>query len=215
MALLSFYKKDHAMLHKTGIILFLFFAPLLMSYAALADGPQDARQVVDGVGKQVLTIVNGGGAEVEKQQQLRQMFTDNVDIDWMAKFVLGRGWQHASEAQRTRYTQSYRQYLLARYTSNFADYAGSNYTITDARSEADGQYTVNMQVSAPRAGQQDTQAGYRLRQANGQFKIVDIIIEGVSLLATQRSEFASVQQQKGMDGLIAAIEAKTQAKGKR
>ena len=117
----------------------------------------------------------------------------------------------ATQEQRDHYLQVYKDYLLARYTSNFADYTGSKYTITDAKDEGNGQFSVSMQIKAPKQSQ-DTLAGYRLRaNDNGQFKIIDIIIEGVSLITTQRSEFSSVVQQKGMDGLIQAIESKRQA----
>jgi len=180
----------------------------------MAAGGDDARQFVDGVGKHVLDVLNGNGSKDQKQAQLRQMFSDNVDMDWMGQFVMGRGWQQATPDQRSRYMQAYKQYLLARYTTNFADYTGSKYTITDVKDEGDGQFTVNMQIKTANQQQQDTLAGYRLRNAgNGQFKIVDIIIEGVSLITTQRSDFASVLQQKGVDGLISAVEAKTKAEG--
>ncbi len=65
-----------------------------------------------------------------------------------------------------------------------------------------------MQIKTPNQTE-NTKAGYRLRpeKSNG-FKIVDIIVEGVSLVITQRSEFGSVIKQKGMDGLITTIENK-------
>lgn len=186
--------------------------PFAASNASAASA-DDARQHVDSVGKKVLEVVNGSAAEAQKQQQLRQLFTDNVDIDWMGRFVLGAAWSKATEDQRTRYLQAYREYLLARYTTNFADYAGSNYTITGAKNESEGQFTVSMQVKSPNASQQDTLAGYRVRAADGGgLKIVDIIIEGVSLITTQRSEFASVVQKDGMDKLITQLQGKTQSK---
>lgn len=172
-----------------------------------ADTAQEAQQFVDEVGKKVVEAVNE-----KSQQKLRQLFLDNVDVDWMGKFVLGHAWQQASEGQRGRYMQAYRDYLLARYTTNFADYAGSDYTITGAKSDANGQFIVSMQVKSPQAKDQETQAGYRVQAANGPFKIVDIIIEGVSLITTERSEFAAVVQKDGMEKLIEQLKAKTQAK---
>ncbi|MBV8939280.1 MAG: ABC transporter substrate-binding protein [Alphaproteobacteria bacterium] len=201
------------MLRAVFMAMFLPLVILAGAERALAAGEDDARQFVDAVGKQVLQVINSGGGEAQKKQQLQQLFAGSVDIDWMAKFVLGKGWGQATEEQRQRYMQVYRQYLLTRYTANFADYTGSNYNITGVRSEGDGQYTVSMQIKSPRAQQQETEAGYRVHAVGGQFKIIDIIIESVSLITTQRSEFASVLQQKGMDGLISAIEGKIKAEG--
>ncbi len=173
-----------------------------------AAGTQDARQFVDNTGKAVLAVLNGSAPQQEKRQQLRKLFTGHVDMDWMGRFVLGQGWTKATEKQREQYLQAYRDYMLARYTTNFSDYAGSNYTITDAKSEANGQFTVGMQVNSPNAAEQETQAGYRVRAENGGFKIIDIIIEGVSLITTQRSEFASVIQREGIDALITQLRSK-------
>jgi phospholipid transport system substrate-binding protein len=181
-------------------------------FAGNAVAAMDARQYVDSVSKEVLGVVNGSLPDNQKQERLQQLFSSNVDIDWMAKFVLGHAWQQASEEQRSRYLKSYRNYLLARYTTNFQEYAGSDYAITDVKSEGGGKYFIGMQVKSPNAKDEDIQAGYRLREDGaGKFLITDIMVEGVSMITTQRSEFGSVFQQKGMDGLVAAIEAKTQS----
>lgn len=187
-------------------------AALLMNIsAAYAQTPEAARQYVDTVGRQVLGIVNGQDAETARQQQLRQLFTQNVDMEWMGRFVLGPAWAQANEDQRARYMDAYRNYLLARYTRNFSDYAGSQYVVTGVKNEGEGQYTVGMKVNSPNASEKETIAGYRLRPEGEAFKIVDIIVEGVSLITTQRSEFAAVVQRNGMDGLIRQLQSKTRA----
>ena len=201
------------MLRNAVMMMVLCAAMTAMSAGARAATAEDARQFVDNMGKRVLSVMNGPGDHDSKQKALRQMFSNNVDINWMGRFVIGRGWQQASAAQRNQYLNAYRQYLLARYTSNFADYTGSKYTITGVRDDGNGQFTVNMQIKTPDSNgqQQNTLAGYRVRASeDGQFRIVDIIIEGVSLLTTQRADFSSVLQQQGVSGLISAIENKTQ-----
>ncbi len=193
------------MSRKSITLLFL----LIVSFWSGAAAAADAKNFVDTVGQKVLAIVNGAGGESARRQQLQQMFRANVDMDWMGQFVLGHSWNEASQTQRDHYLEAYRKYLLARYTTRFADYTGAKYDITGVKEEANGQYTVSMQIKTP-DGDQNTQAGYRLRPEGGSFKIIDIIVEGISQITTQRSEFASVIQQKGIDGLIAAIEAKAQ-----
>lgn len=180
---------------------------LLLPFNAFAAGADEARQFVDDTGKKVLAIMNSSGAD--KQQQLRQTFSENVDMDWMAQFVLGQGWAQATEDQRSRYLSAYREYLLTRYTTNFSDYAGSKYTITGSKPVADDQFVVSMSINAPKADNTQVQAGYRVRSAaGGSPKIIDIIVEGVSLITTQRSEFASVLKNGGIDKLITQLQAK-------
>jgi len=183
---------------------------VLVSANSYAAGPDDARRFVDEVGKKVLASVNSNAPEEQKKQQLRQMFSENVDMEWMGKFVLANGLAQATDDQKTRYLSAYKKYLLSRYTNNFSTYTGSDYTINDVKPVAEGQYTVGMAVKAPKAGQPDIQAGYRVRiSENGQYKIIDIIIEGVSLITSQRSEFASALQKGGLDRLIEQLKAKT------
>lgn len=197
-----------------------FIAPILLlaslvsfTVGVLAAGTTgDARQFVDGVGKRVLSIINSNGNDATKKQKLRTMFEQYVDIPWMGRFVLGHYWQQASTQERGQYLQAYRSYLLARYTNNFANYNGSKYTISGVDDEGNGEFNVSMKIKTPEASQ-DTLAGYRLIYKNGQFKIHDIIIEGVSLITTQRSEFSSVVQRKGLQGLIHDIENKTNVVG--
>lgn len=182
----------------------------MISTNAVAAGAEEAKQFVDEIGKKVIGVIDGSGSSSEKQSKLQSIFTENVDLDWMAQFVLGRAWQSATPEQQQSYKTYYKDYVLARYTSRFQDYTGAKYTITDAKSKEAGQFTVNMQIKAPEQSQK-TLAGYRLREDSGQFKIIDIIIEGVSMITTQRSEFGAVLEQKGMDGLIEELKGKASA----
>jgi phospholipid transport system substrate-binding protein len=190
---------------------FIFILALLVTLPAVTDAwaasAADARRFADEVGKKALAIVNGGSSEA----QLQELFAEHVDIPWMGQFVLGAAWQQATPDQRQRYMQAYKDYLMARYTTNFSEYSGSKYKITDVRDAGDGQFLVRMDVDTPQQSQ-DVQTGYRLRDVgNGQFKISDIIIEGVSLITTQRSEFASVVQKSSIEALIADLASKSAA----
>jgi len=202
------------MIHKYILYLIVFLALLLIlpfANKAIAASADDARQFVDTLGKQVLeTINNKNNSEEQKQQALQKMFLDNMDIDWMGRFTLGIGWRQATKEQRDRYMQVYRQYLLARYTENFTDYTGSKYNITNVGSEAQGQFTVTMHIKTPQQSA-ETEAGYTVHTTqDGRFKITDIIVEGVSMITTQRADFTSVFQKNGIDGLIAEIQDKMQ-----
>jgi len=204
----KYTKHAHIILYIPTI--FFLVALLMISRSAVAANADDAREFVDGIGRKVLDVINVSSlGKEEKQKKLQQMFSQNVDMQWMAQFVLGGAWKQATAEQRENYIKPYREYMLARYTTRFSDYTGAKYTITDVKSEADGQFVVNMQIKAPKQTE-ETSAGYRvLADSSGNFKIVDIIIEGVSLINTQRSEFASVVQQKGIDGLIENLKNKT------
>lgn len=191
------------------------FCLIIISNNASALTAQDARQFVDDIGNHALNVINDAAKdENQKHAKLRQMFSENVDIHWMGRFVLGTGWKQATEDQKKHYMQAYQQYMVAHYTANFSDYTGSKYNISDIKNEQDGEFTVAMQIKTSKE-LDDISAGYRLRTDNVGFKIVDIIIEGISLVVTQRSEFASLISQKGIDGLISSLEEKTKEESSR
>lgn len=174
-------------------------APLSAQADASAD---QARQLMDTVGHQALDIIgNASLNKDEKQKQLEVLFSGNVDIPWVGHFVLGRYWRDASEEQRAHYLQEYEKFITANYAGRFADYTGGSYKITNATDEGDGQYTVAMQMISP--DRQQVMVDYRLHtMPGGELRIFDVVVEGVSLITTQRSEFASVLGNKGLDYLI-------------
>ncbi len=193
-----------------GIILIFILSFILLVNKAFSTTNDEARLFVDGLGQKVLDVINSPLSEAEKQKQLQQMFVENVDIEWMSNFVLAQGRKQATEDQKIRYMNAYKKYLLARYTKNFSDYTGSKYTITGVKDEGNGEFSVAMQIKATKQ-QAETIAGYRLlTQSTGEFRIIDIIVEGVSLITTQRADFDSVLSKSGIEGLIKAIEEKAQ-----
>lgn len=193
------------------IALFLLCAVTFGGKAAYAATAEEAKAFVNNVGQHVLQVLNAEANEAQKQKKLQQLFSQNVDMDWMGQFVLGRAWSEAAPEAQARYLAAYRAYLLARYTHNFTRYAGSDYTITDTVDTGEGNFTVAMRINSPHADQQHTSAGYRVSmRENGEFKITDIIVEGVSLITTQRSDFASVLQNEGLESLIGKLHKKAQ-----
>ncbi len=187
------------------LIAFAAFAPL----QALAFSQDDARNYADKVGQEVLaTVTSSALTEAQKQAQLQAMFAREVDIPWIGRFVLGRFWKQANEAQQAQYLEAYGKFLIAHYTSHFADYSGGGYTINSVQQDGESQFTVGMRIHTAEGRQIET--SYRLHaDRQGQLKVFDIIIEGVSLITTQRSEFGSVVQSQGMDALIRQLQQRT------
>jgi phospholipid transport system substrate-binding protein len=177
-----------------------------LSTPALALTPDDAKTFVDGFASRTLEIVRDERTTVsQKQEKIENLFSDKVDIDFIAKFVLGPSWRTATPAQQQAYVAAYKPFILKNYSGRLTKYSGQTYTLKGARGEGDVSY-VTMLINDPNG--ESITLDYRLRDAGSSFKIVDITVEGVSLLNTQRSEFKSVVNSKGIEGLIEALKAK-------
>lgn len=166
----------------------------------------DAKAYVDGVAKQVLAVVGSDASTLDKQHKIESIFSDKVDIEFIAKFVLAKHWRTASAPQQQAYLGAYKPFILKNYASKLAKYSGQTYDIKNAR--ADGDVSVVTMIVHDTDGK-DIQIDYRLQGE----KIVDIVVENVSLLTTQRSEFNSVVESKGLDYLIDRLKQSAAAKG--
>jgi len=169
---------------------------------ARANSVGDARKFVDTIATQALNVISGKDSKEQKELKLEKLFSGSVDIPWVGRFTLGRYWREATEDQRSRYLKEYENFWVTHYAGRFAEYSGGSFTITGASQDDDGQYIVNM-VMVSAEDHQDVQVEYHVHMdAANQFKIYDVVIEGVSMITTQRSEFASVVASKGLDYLI-------------
>jgi len=185
--------------------LFSILLLALLWAAPVTAGEPEARAFAEKIGTDALAILNSAQDAPAKHASLKQLFTQVVDTDWVGRFVLGQYWRKLNPAQQQSYLTSYRSFLAATYTANFEDYAGdTSFKVTGVKPlQRAGQYLVAVDVLRPG---QTIKIDYRLHETSGQFHIVDIVVEGVSLLATQRSEFSSVVQRQGIDTLISSLQ---------
>ena len=181
--------------------------------AAQAAGTDEASKYIQSVGDQALGIISDKAASKEaKQAKLSGLFGNAVDFQWVGRFVLGRYWKQVTDAQKNRYVTEYQKFLLLNYTSRFTDYTSGTFRVTNSRDDGDNEFTVSTQMQA--GGGEGSKGepvlvDYRIRKNASSFKIFDVIVEGVSLLTTQRTEFSSVINDKGIDYLIDQLASKS------
>lgn len=183
---------------------------LSVAAPSMAATPEAAKAFVDAFASKTLEIVRVEGPASEKQKKIENLFSDKVDIDFIAKFVLGPSWRTATPEQQQAYVAAYKPFILKNYSGRLTKYSGQTYTLKGARGEGDVVY-VTMLIVDPQG--ENVSLDYRLRDVAGSLKIVDITVEGVSLLNTQRSEFKSVVNSKGIDGLIEALKTQVARQG--
>jgi len=166
----------------------------------------DVTQYVDALGNKVLTIISNKALPKDKKQaQIEALFSQNVDIPWVSRFVMGRAWKQATDEQKSSYLREYERFLVQRYATRFTEYSSGSFKITGARDDGEGDFTVNMAIASQETGGEPVLIDYRIHKDGKNFKVFDIIIEGVSMITTQRSEFASVVNANGVDYLIAQL----------
>jgi phospholipid transport system substrate-binding protein len=113
----------------------------------------------------------------------------------IARFVLGRYWRSASEQEQQELLKLFEDYVVFVYGTRLANFSGERFKIRGSRTDETGTI-VSTDVISPN-GDAPIKIDWRLITDHGSFKINDVIIEGISMLVTQRSEFASVIQRHG------------------
>lgn len=162
--------------------------------AAHAQDVSSARSLIQSTGSKLLSVINSSEKDSAKQAQLRQLVFDNVDVDGVARFVLGRYWRIATPAQQSDYMQTFRQLLVYAVTAQASTFEGASMRVGQA-AERDMGIVVDTAVTVP--GKPETTVQWVVADIGGQPKIIDIIAEGTSLRITERNDYAGVISQHG------------------
>jgi len=173
--------------------------------ARAAVSADAARELIESVGVEVLAVLrNPDLAPQEKFDLLVELLDGPIDLNLIARLILGRHWRTASEAQQAEYLELFRAFALDNLASKLQVYDGQDFEVVGSQSVNDRDALVQSLVSG--AGQQPLKVDWRVRErGDGDLVAIDVIIEGISLIVTQRSEFSAVIERSGMDGLLAEL----------
>jgi phospholipid transport system substrate-binding protein len=130
----------------------------------------------------------------------------NFDTDYAARLVLGQTWRTATPDQRKRFVDAFYHSLLRNYGAALVDFTGDRFVILPFRGDpADNSATVHTQVK--RENGSTVPVDFTLRKTDGGWKAWDVVIEGISYVKSFKTDFGSEIQQKGLDAVIARLEA--------
>lgn len=189
--------------------------PLLLLLAALAlpaqakTTPDGAKSHIQTLGRQAIAMLQRSDISVtQREAQFAEILEQGFALDLIGRFVLGKYWRTATPEQKSDYSQLFNQFVIKSYAVRLGGFAGTTFQVLKTRPVGDKDILVNTRIERPSGP--PLEAGWRVRLIKGQHKIVDIVVEGISMAATQRHEFASVVKSRGLAGLLEILRAKTQ-----
>ena len=196
---------------KKNLFAAVFAAAAFLSGTVRAEvDAQGAQKFVEKVTSDgIEQIINANVSQAEKDKRFEKLFNSALDLDFIGKFVLGRNWRTATPAQRKAFIQVYRELIVKTWSKRFDEFKGKAFVFTGTTpSSSAGQVyvdsTVNMGEGEP------AKVKWRVRQEGKSFKIVDIVIENVSLAITARNEYSGFIKNNpgGVDALIKDLQNK-------
>ena len=195
---------------------FSFFLPLAAPNAACAqptDGSPEGlvRQVTNDV---LDAIRNDAGLQAgDKQKALalaEKKVLPHLDFNEMTRLASGRTWNAATPEQRERLVSAFRAMLVRPYANAIDIYRGQTMMVEPARVPTGAtEATVRNRYMSP--GKRPTPVEYSMRKGADGWKIYDIVVDGISLVLTYRSQFEEAARNTGIEGLIAQLQDKTKA----
>ncbi len=200
-----------AWMRKSGIW-FALAALLLLPASAMAKGektdPEEAKQYIEELGQDALGILGDNSVDLAtREDNVRALMEENLNMPLLGRFVLGRHWRAASPEQQEEYQALFKEFVLQTYTRRLGGYSGQQFAVTNARSVGKrGDALVDTEITE--SGAPPIKAGWRVKTTNGKKQIIDVMVEGTSMAATQRSEFDAIVRRDGVDGLIEVLRVK-------
>lgn len=196
-------------IHIAPIVAFCLF---LVGVAPLAYGDTPQVRAADFITELTNTAIreltDPDLSQGVQEQRFRRIIHDHVAVKSIARWVLGgRQWRRASEEQRLKYVALFGDLMIATYSHRFQSYAGEELVIEGTQSIDKTQTLVRSTMLRP-GSDRAIKIDWRVRETDGQLRVIDVMVEGLSLAQTQRSEFTSFLRANGqsIDALIANLE---------
>jgi phospholipid transport system substrate-binding protein len=194
-------------------VVLLAASTLIGARSARADCP-GAEAFIESAGEQTVAILNAKDSDdAHRLQEMADLMFEVADLSLIARLVLGRHWRSATQAQRAAYLDAFRLYALDSLAYRFAQLGrGVSFKLLGRCVAEDHDAQVGTEVKLP-TRPEPVRIDWRTREADGGYRLVDVTIEGVSLVVSNRSEFDSVVSREGLDALIARIQGKSKQRG--
>jgi phospholipid transport system substrate-binding protein len=185
--------------------------PCLAVPAGAAQPPSspaeaEARRFVQNTIDTVLGILHDDKLSLaQKKDEVENLAYERFDFHLISRLVLARNWATMTPQQRTEFVAAFKKHLSATYRDTLDNFKDEKIAVEGSRLEPRGDVTV-MTVVHGTTG--DTNVDYRLRKIDGQWRGIDVIVEGVSLVQNFRSQAQEIISSEGVDALIEKLRNK-------
>lgn len=198
---------------KAGGILIVWLANLAIGSTALAPDEfsvestlSEPAQVVAGLHYELINVMQSASelGFAGRYQRFAGIIPTTHDLSYIGRVAIGRHWRDLTDDQRRRYIEAFSELSVVIYASRFDGYTNQHFEVIEEIALPRERIKIKGNLII-RSGE-DHQFEYLLHQREGQWRIINIVVDGVSDLALKRSVYASVIRRKGVSGLITTLE---------
>lgn len=178
--------------------------------AAAEELGEGAAEFVQSLSNRTLEMLRTSEiSEDERLERFHALLREAFDISAIGAFVLGRYWRTATQDQRAEYLRLFEDYIVLSYSARLGSvYSGEGFEINRVLPQGDDGVLVRGRITSEK--NPPIRVDWYVRRPQNVYKVVDVRVEGVSMVRTQRDEFTSVIQRKGgeVEGLLEVLREK-------
>ena len=192
---------------KIGIILTFIFSFVLNNVNAISEN--EANNFIVDIGNQAIKILKIPVDDKEKRkQELQSLLQEKFAMPFIAKIILGKEINKTiSEEKFKKFANIFEVHIVNVYSSQLGTYKGQKFTVKNTEIKKKDAFVYST-IDSP--DYPTTNIVWRVRNLGKDLKVIDMQVEGVSLLRTKRNDFKMVLDSQGIDGLIIALETMNQ-----
>ena len=184
----------------------IFVGPANRAFADSTD--EEAVQFIQNLANKAISVLREDNGSLEvRETEFQTLLYDGFALERIGRFVVGTHWRKMSTEQQGDYQDLFRQWVLKTYSIRLGGYSGQTFSVVNVVVAGATDRYVRTLINQPKGGE-SVRADWRVRHIDGAFKIVDVVVEGVSMVVTQRQEFAAVVRRHGVEGLIETLRAR-------
>ncbi|MHA1152592.1 MAG: MlaC/ttg2D family ABC transporter substrate-binding protein [Alphaproteobacteria bacterium] len=165
-------------------------------------------------GRAIAQLTDESLALSERKARFRILFRENFDVPAVGRFVLGRYWRKSKPETREAFLSVFEEVMIQRFAPKFAGYAETKFEVSRVRAlEQAGHFVIRSRISPDRG--EAIEIDWRVQERDGNYKILDVIGEGISMALTLRSEYVSSIKNAGgqVEALIDRLRAQVESEG--
>ena len=172
-----------------------------------SEGNAQAQAYVMQLSEEAITFISDNSlSEEDKREAFRNWLIQYFDLEKIARFSVGQYWRTASPDDHARFRPLFEDMIVDMYANRFSEYSNEKIIVDGARFDGQKDYFVFSHIVPPTGPK--IKVDWRLRDENKRFRVIDVIVEGVSMSVTQRADFAAIIRRNGgtLQALISHIE---------
>jgi phospholipid transport system substrate-binding protein len=139
-----------------------------------------------------------------RRQKLAPVITENFDLAFISRIILGRQWDGLSQQEHAQMINTFTELTITTYAARFDGFSGESFRTVEEKAMNRGRKLIRTELVRP--ADEPVHLDYVLHQAQGRWRIVNVVAEGVSDLSLKRADYGSVIKREGFESLMQKLE---------